>query len=298
MDRILAKLAEVVLRNDCSSARSLSALSGGKSMSDIRLWLQSLGLEKYEAVLAEHDVDLTVVPDLGEPDLEKLGLSLGHRRKFLAAAAKLRLTTASAAMAPPELEPSNPPAPTVERRQLTVVFVDLVGSTLLSGRLDPEDLMLLLRRYRDICVAAIIKYEGFIAQYLGDGVLAYFGFPLAQEDAAGRAVRAGLELVEKFGQLKQPDGTALQVRVGIATGLAVTGGGAGVGPAGEETVVGDTPNLAARLQSIADPGCVFVGPLTHRLTAHFFEFSPVGEHNIKGFREPISVWKAIREGAP
>jgi class 3 adenylate cyclase len=262
------------------------------SMSDIHLWLQSLGLEKYEAVLAEHDVDLTVVPDLTEQDLEKLGLSLGHRRKFLAAAAKLLAATAL-----PEPLPSDLPAQAVERRQLTVVFVDLVGSTALGGRLDPEDLILLLRHYRDTCVAAIAKYEGFIAQYLGDGILAYFGFPQAQEDAAGRAVRAGLELVEKVGQLKQPDGNALEARVGIATGLAVTGGGAGVGPAGEETVVGDTPNLAARLQSLADPGCVFVGPLTHRLTADFFEFSPVGEHDIKGFREPISVWKAVRESA-
>jgi class 3 adenylate cyclase len=265
-------------------------------MSDIRTWLQSLGLEKYNEVLAHHDIDLTVVPDLTEQDLEKLGLSLGHRRKLLAAA-KLLATTASSAKAPPELQPSDPPARAVERRQLTVVFVDLVGSTALSGRLDPEDLIQLLQQYRDTCVAAIAKYEGFIAQFLGDGILAYFGFPQAQEDAAERAVRAGLELVERVGQLKQPDGKALEARVGIATGLAVTGGVAGVGPAGEETAVGDTPNLAARLQSLADPGCVFVGPLTHRLTADFFEFTPVGERDLKGFPEPISVWKAIRESA-
>jgi class 3 adenylate cyclase len=265
-------------------------------MSDLRMWLKSLGLEKYQEVLEHHDIDLTIVSDLTEEDLEKLGLSLGHRRKFLAAA-KLRASTASPASAPSESPSSEPPAQAVERRQLTVAFVDLVGSTALGGTLDPEDLIRLLRQYRDVCVAAIAKYEGFIAQYLGDGILAYFGFPQAQEDAAERAVRAGLEIAEKVRQLKQPDGQALQARVGIATGLAVTGGIPGVGPAGEETVVGDTPNLAARLQSLAEPGSVFVGPLTHRLTADFFEFSLVGEREIKGFREPVSVWKVIRESA-
>jgi class 3 adenylate cyclase len=264
-------------------------------MSDIRSWLESVGLGKYEELLTHHDIDLTVVPELTDQDLEKLGLSLGHRRKFLAATAKLRAATAPSAIVP--TEPPDQPTQAVERRQLTVVFVDIVGSTALSGRLDPEDLIQLLRRYRDACVESITKYEGFIAQYLGDGILAYFGFPHAQEDAAERAIRAGLEIVEKVRQIKQPDGEALQARIGVATGLAVTGGVAGVGPAGEETVVGDTPNLAARLQALADPGCVLVGPLTHRLTADFFEFSLVGEHVIKGFRESISVWRVIRESA-
>ena len=143
----------------------------------------------------------------------------------------------------------------------------------------------------------IAKYDGFIAQYLGDGILVYFGFPQAQEHAAERAVRAGLEIVEKVGELKQPDGPALQARVGIATGLVVTGGSTGVGTAGEETVVGDTPNLAARLQSLAEPGCVLVGPTTHQLTSNFFEFSFLGEHAIKGFRDSISVWKVLGESA-
>ena len=159
---------------------------------------------------------------------------------------------------------------TDERRQLTVVFIDLVGSTVLGGELDPEDLIRLLSQYREACVAAIGKYEGHVAQYLGDGILVYFGFPQAQEDAADRAVRAGLEIVEKVGQLRQPDGRALQARVGIATGLVVTRGASGVGTAGEETVVGDTPNLAARLQSLADPGCVLVGPIDASTHQQFF----------------------------
>ena len=266
-------------------------------MSDFKLWLQSVGLEKYGEVFASHDIDLAVVSDLTEQDLEKLGLSLGHRRKFMAAAAKLRAAPTSSPIASAQAQPVDQLAPAVERRQLTVVFVDLVGSTALGRELDPEDLIQLLRQYRDACTAVIAKYDGFIAQYLGDGILVYFGFPQAHEHAGERAVRAGLEIVGKVGQLKQPDGRALQARVGIATGLVVTGGATGVGTAGEETVVGDTPNLAARLQSLADPGCVLVGPTTHQLTSNFFEFSFLEEHAIKGFRDPISVWKVLGESA-
>src|SRR5580658_10044161 len=266
-------------------------------MSDFKFWLQSVGLEKYGEVFASHDIDLMVAPELTEQDLEKIGLSLGHRRKFITAAAKLRAAPVSSLVVSAQAQPVDQIAPAVERRQLTVVFVDLVGSTALGSELDPEDLIRLLRQYRDTCTAAIGKYDGYIAQYLGDGILVYFGFPQAQEHAAERAVRAGLEIVEKVAQLKQPDGRALQARVGIATGLVVTGDATGVGTAGEETVVGDTPNLAARLQSLADPGCVFVGPTTHQLTGNFFEFSFLGEHAIKGFRDAMSVWKVLGECA-
>jgi class 3 adenylate cyclase/ABC-type lipoprotein export system ATPase subunit len=266
-------------------------------MSDFTLWLQNLGLEKYSAVLASHDIDLTVVPDLTEQDLERLGLSLGHRRKFLTAAAKFRPETASSPVASAQVQPSRQPAPLAERRQVTVAFIDLVGSTALGSELDPEDLIRLLRQYREACVAAVGKYDGYIAQYLGDGILVYFGFPQALEHAAELAVRAGLETVEKVGRLKRPDGLPLQCRVGIATGLVVTGGASGVGAAGEETVVGDTPNLAARLQSAAEPDCVLVSPSTHQLTGDFFDYSFLGEQAIKGFNEPVLVWKALRESA-
>jgi len=266
-------------------------------MSDITPWLLSLGLEKYDEVLTSHDIDLTVVPDLTEQDLEKLGLSLGHRRKFIAAAAKFRPASNSTVTASAEVEPPGQSAPSVERRQVTVVFIDLVGSTALGGELDPEDLIRLLRQYRDACMGAISKYDGFIAQYLGDGILVYFGFPQAMEHAAERAVRAGLEIVDKVGRLRRPDGLPLQSRVGIATGLVVVGEPTGVGPAGEETVVGDTPNLAARLQSAAQPDCVLVGPSTHQLTVDFFEYSFLGEHAIKGFSGPVPVWKALHESA-
>ena len=266
-------------------------------MSDFTLWLKGLGLAKYSAILASHDIDLTVVSDLTEQDLEKLGLSLGHRRKFLSAAAKLSSVATSSPVAPAQVPPASQPASPFERRQVTVVFIDLVGSTALGGELDPEDLIGLLRQYRDACVAAVRKYDGYIAQYLGDGILVYFGYPLALEHAAELAVRAGLEVVEKVGRLKRPDGLPLQCRVGIATGLVVTGGASGVGTAGEETVVGDTPNLAARLQSAADPDCVLVSPSTHKLTGDYFDYSFLGEQAINGFNGPVLVWKALRESA-
>ncbi len=271
--------------------------SSAKPDQETKLWLQGLGLEKYNETFASHDIDLTVVPDLTEQDLEKLGLSLGHRRKFMTAAAKIRPALTSLPVAPAEVQTFDQAAPSVERRQLTVAFIDLVGSTALGRELDPEDIVHLLREYRDACMAVISKYDGFIAQYLGDGILVYFGFPHAQEHAAERAVRAGLEVVDRVGRLKQPNGMPLQSRVGIATGLVVASKATGVGAAGEETVVGDTPNLAARLQSSAEPDCVLVGPSTHKLTADFFEYSFFGEHAIKGFREPISIWKALRESA-
>ena len=216
-------------------------------------------LEQYEAAFRENDIDETVLPGLTAEDLKELGVaSLGHRRKLLDAIAALRAGESAKTKATAQDSVGVPTsAPTVEatgdRRQLTVVFIDLVGSTVLGGQLDPEDLIRLLGQYRETCAAAIGKYEGHVAQYLGDGILVYFGFPQAQEDAADRAVRAGLEIVEKVGRLRQPDGRALEARVGIATGLVVTRGITGVGTAGEETVVGDTPNLAARLQSMADP---------------------------------------------
>src|SRR6204780_523248 len=274
-----------------------------ENVMDVVVWLRSLGLEKYEAAFRDNEVDESVLPNLTAEDLKELGVTaLGHRRKLLDAIAALRTDEDAKTKATTQdsagLPPSTPTIEaTAERRQLTVVFIDLVGSTVLGGELDPEDLIRLLSQYREACVAAIGKFEGHVAQYLGDGILVYFGFPQAQEGAADRAVRAGLEIVEKVGQLKQPDGRALQARVGIATGLVVTGGANGVGTAGEETVVGDTPNLAARLQSLADPGCVLVGPATYQLTSNFFDFSFLGEHAIKGFRDSISVWKVLGESA-
>src|ERR1700733_8466741 len=197
---------------------------------DVAAWLRSLGLGKYEAAFRDNEVDDSVLPKLTAEDLKELGVTaLGHRRKLLDAIAALRsdehAKTRGTAQDAAGLPTSAPTAEvTGERRPLTVAFIDLVGSTVLGGELDQEDLIRLLGQYRETCVAAIGKYEGHVAQYLGDGILVYFGFPQAQEDAAERAVRAGLEIVEKVGRLRQPDGTALQARVGIVTGLVVTRG--------------------------------------------------------------------------
>ena len=235
-------------------------------MSDLKVWLEGLGLGRYVEAIAGHDVDLSVVPDLTEEDLEKIGLSLGHRRKFLAAAAKLP-TEAASLVEPMGNPPPDPRSPT-ERRQVTVVFVDVVESTALSAELDPEDLLRLLRRYREKCVAVIEKYEGFVAQYFGDGMLVYFGFPQAQEHAAERAVRAALEIVKAVSQIKRPDKLSLQCRIGIATGMVVSTEFS-VGTHGEETVVGDAPNLC-RTTSIPRQARLCAGRGDHTSTHEIF----------------------------
>lgn len=257
---------------------------------EFSLWLQQVGLEKYADTFASHDIDLPVAPDLTDQDLEKLGLSMGHRRRFLAAAAKLRASPIPASVPASQKRQ-------VERRQVTVVFTDLVGSTGLASKLDPEDMGELLRGYRDACTAVIARYDGHIAQYLGDGILAYFGYPQAQEDAAERAVRAGLEIIREVARRNRPDGLPLQARAGIATGLVATSEMAGKGADGDQTVIGATPNLAARIQALAEPGTVLASALTHRLTRNFFEYLFIGEHALKGYEEPVAVWRALGESA-
>jgi class 3 adenylate cyclase/ABC-type lipoprotein export system ATPase subunit len=252
-------------------------------VSELKRWLQELGLEKYEAALRAQDIDLEVVPELTELDLEKIGFSLGHRRKFITAAAHLRMAAGGPA------RPQEATAPD-ERRQVTVLFSDIVASSALAAELDPEDLRRLLGEYRAACAGAIERYEGHVAQYLGDGVLAYFGYPRALEDAAERALRAGLDIVAHVARVKRPDGRPLEARVGIATGLVASGG---AGAKGEATVVGDTPNLAARLQALAEPGTVLVSPSTHRLTGDLFEYLFVGEHELKGFPDPVRAWRVL-----
>ena len=263
-------------------------------MSDFEAWLRGLGLERHLDVLEKHDIDLDVAADLSDADLERLSLSLGHRRKFLAAAARLRASEAAPTLAATAASAATTPVRLQERRQVTVVFADLVGSAALASRLDPEDMQHLLQRYRDSCAAVVARYEGHVAQYLGDGILAYFGYPLAVEGAAERAVRAGLEITRAVGSIARPDGHLLQARLGIASGLVVSDA---PGPAGEQTVVGDTPNLAARLQALATPGTVLVSESTRRLTGDFFEFARHGEHALKGYAEPQPCWTAVHERA-
>ena len=257
-------------------------------MPDLKSFLDALGLGGYAEILAENDVELDILPDLSDADLAALGLSLGHRRKLLAAAQRMK-------DAPPGEAPSAPEPPRTgqaERRQVTVLFADLVGSTELSRRMDPEDLSRLVRQYQDACAGAIARFDGFLAKFMGDGVLAYFGYPQAHEDNAERAARAGLAIVEAVQRIG--DGT-LAARIGISTGLVVVGEIIGSGPSAEQTIVGDTPNLAARLQALAPPNAVLIGGMTRRLLGELFEYDFLGEHELKGIETPIGAWRVLRE---
>ena len=255
----------------------------------MRQWLESLGLDRYADVFAENDVDREVLPDLSEEDLAKLGVSLGHRKKLLKAASEFRASLQSAQELSTNIRP--------ERRHLTVVFCDLVGSTALSAQLDPEDLREILREFQSCCSEAIRRYEGHIARFSGDGVLAYFGFPTAHEDDAERAVKSALQMVESVSALATRVAQKLEVRVGIATGLVVVGDLIGDGSAREFALVGEAPNLAARLQALASPNQILVAPSTRRLLGGLFELADLGDHRIKGLDQQVRVWRVVRPGA-
>jgi class 3 adenylate cyclase/tetratricopeptide (TPR) repeat protein len=251
---------------------------------DIVAWLHSLGMQQYEAAFRDNAIDAAVLPELTADDLKNLGVNLvGHRRRFLAAIAALRTDSRPAAG---EVSP----VAAAERRQLTVVFCDLVGSTPLSARLDPEDLRGIIGAYHR-CVAEIVEsFGGFVARYMGDGALVFFGYPQAHEDDAERATRCGLALVDRVPQLNQAE--ELHARVGIATGVVVVGG-----EMVEHDVAGDTPNLAARLQAWAEPDTVVIAASTRRLTGDLFEYRDLGEIELKGFAEPVPVWQVLRPSA-
>jgi predicted ATPase/class 3 adenylate cyclase len=265
---------------------------------DIGSWLGELGLERYAQAFRDNDIDLDVLPELTDADLEKLGVSLGHRRRILRATGQPRETSVKAE----QPVHAAPPAPVrvdreAERRQLTLLFCDLVGSTELARRLDPEDMSKLVRDYQAACAEVIERWAGQVAKYMGDGVLAYFGWPSAHEDDAERAVRAGLELTELVAGLDAGrDCGPLAARIGIATGNVVVGELVGEGAAREEAVIGETPNLAARLQSLAGPGNVVIGPGTRRLLGELFELEDLGAPPLKGFAKPVQVWRIIGEG--
>src|SRR6201987_1899896 len=267
---------------------------------DVVVWLRSLGLGKYEAVFRENDIDETVLPSLTHENLKELGVaSFGHRVKLLDGIAALR---SDASGKPPSVDPatassaaSAPPEDRAERRQVTVMFSDLVGSTALSARMAPEDLREVISAYQKCVAETVQRFGGFVAKYMGDGVLIYFGYPQAHEDDAERAVRAGLELVSAVGDLKTH--ALLQTRVGIATGLVVVGDLIGSGASQEQAIVGATPNLAARLQGVAEPNGVVIAQSTRRLLGDLFELEDLGEQNLKGVETPVPAWAALRSSS-
>jgi predicted ATPase/class 3 adenylate cyclase len=252
-------------------------------------WLESIGLGEYAQRFAENAIDLSILRDLTDQDLKELGVLLGHRRKMLRAIAGL----GAAAIAPAgsATQTKTESLDEAERRHLTVMFCDLVGSAALSTRLDPEDLREIISAYQKCVAEGVSRFGGFVAQYLGDGVLVYFGYPEAHEDDAERAVRAGLELIEAIIALKTP--ASLQTRVGIATGLVVVGDlMTGSGEVHERGIVGETPNLAARLQGIAEPNTVVIAEATRRLLGNLFELKDLGAR--EGVAEPVRAWVALR----
>jgi class 3 adenylate cyclase len=260
---------------------------------DVAGWLRGLGLERYEQTFGDNAIDAEVLPALTDADLEKLGILLGHRKRLLKAIAELGKGVTTAASLPEV--PVEPSVRMAERRQLTVLFCDLVGSTELAAKLDPEDMREVLRAYQDASAGVIARFEGFVAKFMGDGVLAYFGWPRAHEDEAERAVRAGLALAATVGGLKAPNGEALVARIGIATGLVVVGDVVGEGAAQEQAVVGETPNLAARLQWIAAPGQVVIAGATRRLLGVAFALEDLGERELKGIGTPVQAYAVIGE---
>ena len=259
-------------------------------MTGIAEWLASIGLGEYSQCFAENAIDLSVVPDLTEQDLKDLGVLLGHRRKMLRAIADMK----GSVLPTPLPGPKPVPRTDAERRQLTIMFCDLVGSSELAVRLDPEDLRRVIGAYHNCIKEIIARYQGIIARYMGDGVLAYFGYPQAHEDDAEQATRAGLALVEAVAGLQTDIGTELHVRVGIATGTVIVGDLIGEGAAQEQAVIGETPNLAGRLQTVAEPGTVLICKSTRRLTGGHFEYRDLGPVTLKGWAEPAQAWHVLR----
>jgi len=257
---------------------------------DVATWLRCLGLERYEAAFRENEIDWEALPKLTAEDLKDLGVVLGsHRRRLLEAIVGLQKDVGPV----PETVVA---ASTAERRQLTVMFCDLVGSTALSAHLDPEDLREVIAAYHRSVAGVVAQFDGFVAKYMGDGVLVYFGYPSAHEDDAERAVRAGLGIIETIGRLDVKL-AELQARVGIATGLVVVGDLIGEGSAQEQSVVDETPNLAARLQVLAEPAAVVIAASTRRLVGDLFEYRDLGAVEVKGIAGPVPAWQVLRPSA-
>jgi class 3 adenylate cyclase/tetratricopeptide (TPR) repeat protein len=262
---------------------------------DIDVWLRSLGLEEYEAAFRENEIDATILPSLTAEDLKDLGVRIvGHRRKLMNAIAALGTAAKTKAPTPEDLARiDRPVADTAERRQVTVMFVDLVGSTALAADMDPEDLSEVISAYQ-ICVAETARrFDGFVAQYLGDGVLVYFGYPQAREDDAERAILAGLCILKAVETVRTAANVTVQTRVAIGSGVVIVGDLLRKGATQESAAIGETTNLVARLQAIAEPNSLVISPVTHRLVGALFDYRDLGRHTLKGFPETVHVRQVL-----
>ena len=264
-------------------------------MSDeIRLWLKQLELDKYYQAFVENEITQSEIRDLNDDDLKELGLPMGPRKRLLRAISEIT-KPASKADNREDTTKSTNNTPAADRRQLTVMFCDLVDSTSLSGKLDPEDLRDVMRSYQDAVAGAVTRYGGHIAKYLGDGVLVYFGWPQAYEDQAERAVRAGLDAISAVSSLTLENVDNLAARVGIATGLVIVGDLVGETGRDSEAVSGQTPNLAARLQNVAKRNQLVIGTNTRKLIGTLFNLENLGKCDLKGFSDPVAAWKVVSE---
>ena len=262
-------------------------------MTGIAQWLASIGLERYTERFVGNAIDGDVLAELTEDDLEKLGIPLGDRKRLIKAIRASLADSPDAVItsgAREDTQSGQPRAVAAERRHLTVMICDLVGSTALSARLDPEEMGAVMDAYHAACARIVRAYDGFIGDFRGDGILAYFGYPRAHEDDAERTVRAALEIIAAVAELETHAAEPLAVRIGIATGLVVVGDLSGEGALREHAVVGDTPNLAARLQALAEPGTAVIAGSTRRLLGDLFRLRDLGRHEVKGIAEPVAAW--------
>src|SRR6266516_7331204 len=261
---------------------------------DVGGWLRDLGLGRYEQTFIEKNaIDSDVLPELTEDDLEKLGIPLGDRKRLIKAIRGMLADSPSALITSAvgeDVQSGQPRAAAAERRHLTVMICDVVGSTALSTRLDPEDMSAVMDAYHAACARITRTYDGFLAEFRGDGILAYFGYPIAHEDDAERTVRAGLDIIAAVGRLETRAAEPLAVRIGVATGVVVIGDLSREGALREHAVVGETPNLAARLQALAEPGTIVVAASTRRLLGDLFRLRDLGLHEVKGIAEPVAAW--------
>ena len=254
---------------------------------DVGSWLRNLGLGQYEPAFIANAIDSDVLAELTEVDFQNMGIPLGDRKRLMRAISAMVADT-------PRGSPSGlrrcADAQGAERRHLTVMICDLVGSTALTARLDPEDMGAVIDAYHAACARITLSYDGFLADFRGDGILAYFGYPRAHEDDAERTVRAGLDIIAAVARLETRAGEPLSVRIGIATGIVVVGDLGGEGKLREHAVVGDAPNLAARLQTLVEPNTVVVAESTRRLLGDLFRLRDLGQHELKGIGEPVRAW--------
>ena len=257
---------------------------------DVGGWLRNLGLGRYEPAFITNAIDIDVLPELTEGDLEKLGIPLGDRKRLIKAIRALVANPPGDFIASEVGDDAQRGDGGAERRHLTVMICDLVGSTALSARLDPEDMRTVIDAYHAACARIVRTYDGFLAEFRGDGILAYFGYPRAHEDDAERTVRAGLDIIAAVAALKTRAAEPLAVRIGVATGLVIVGNLSGEGALREHSVVGDAPNIAARLLALAEPGTIVVAASTRRLLGDLFRLRDLGQHEVKGIAEPVAAW--------